>query len=128
LGARVQVTLEDYVIGPLAEYANYYGEEQAFKRLSQSLLEAMDRIRRRLGGSRHRQLRAHLNGAREQQARSGPTDQHRGWIAEVPSGYYDPMYDYTMSKQRDAELLPRGTRAELLEYLRDTPRGETQKR
>ena len=117
LEARVQVTLEDYVTGPLAEYADYYGEEQAFERLAQSLLEAMDRIRRRLGGSRHQQLRAQLEAALEQQARSGAIDQHRDWIGALLSGYYDPMYDYTMKKHRDGELLFRGTRAEVLEYL-----------
>lgn len=115
---RVQVTLEDYVIGPLAEYAEYYGEEQAFKQLSQSLLEAMDRIRRRLGGSRHQDLRAKLEAALAQQSRNGATDQHRGWIAELLSGYYDPMYDYGLKKHRDGDVLFRGTRAEALEYLR----------
>lgn len=114
---RIQVTLEDYVIAPLAEYASHYDTDSAFPRLSQALLEAMDRIRKRLGGARHQVLRAELEAALEHQGRTGETHQHRYWIGELLSDYYDPMYDHMMNTHRDGEIRFRGTRAEVLDYL-----------
>ncbi|MBL7251309.1 tRNA 2-selenouridine(34) synthase MnmH [Alloalcanivorax marinus] len=118
LEARVQVTLEDYVIGPLDEYRRHYGPAHGFERLAEELLAAMDRIQSRLGGDRHRQLRGQLARALERQRRHGDNDAHRDWIRELLAGYYDPMYDYMMSKHRDGEILFRGTREEVLAFLR----------
>lgn len=120
LESRVRVTLEDYVIGPLAEYRGYFGEERAFGQLAGALLDALDRIRKRLGGARHQTLRAELEAALEHQRRSGETEQHRYWISELLEGYYDPMYDYMMEKHRDGRVLFRGTRQQVLDYL-NTP-------
>ena len=117
LEARVQVTLEDYVIGPAAEYAEYFGEQQAHARLGQALLDALERISKRLGGARHQALRATLQAALKQQQRSGATEQHRDWIRELLHGYYDPMYDYMLEKHRDGDTLFTGRRAEVLEFL-----------
>ncbi|MBU60613.1 MAG: tRNA 2-selenouridine(34) synthase MnmH [Alcanivorax sp.] len=119
LEARVQVTLEDYVLGPLDEYRRYYGPAHAFERLAGDLLAAMDRIRKRLGGARHEDLRRRLADALEQQRRHGESDAHRGWIRDLLAGYYDPMYDYMMSKHRDGDILFQGTRDEVLAFLRD---------
>ena len=119
LEMRVQVTLEDYVLGPLEEYRHHYGQARAFPQLADDLLGAMDRIRRRLGGARYQELRVQLTRALEQQSRHGDSDAHRGWIREMLAGYYDPMYDYMMSKHRDGEILFRGTREQVLAFLRD---------
>lgn len=120
LESRVQVTLEDYVIGPLAEYRRHFGDDQAFERLAGALLDAMDRIRKRLGGDRHRRLRTELEAALDHQRRGGGAGPHRHWIAELLEGYYDPMYDYMMEKHRDGDILFRGTRDQVLDYL-NTP-------
>jgi len=116
LEARVQVTLEDYVTGPLDEYARHYGDEQAFEQLADALLSAMDRIRKRLGGARHQSLRGELESALERQRRGGDPEGHRGWIRELLSGYYDPMYDY-MLQRRNGSIVYQGSRAQVMEYL-----------
>lgn len=116
LESRVQVTLEDYVIGPLAEYRAYYSEASALPRLGEQLLAAMDRIRKRLGGARHRQLRGELEQALATQQRTGDPEGHRGWIHALLSGYYDPMYDHMRRHRRGPELF-RGNRHEVQAWL-----------
>jgi tRNA 2-selenouridine synthase len=124
LDSRVQVTLEDFVLHPLDEYRAWYGDAEAQQKLGAELLAALDRIRKRLGGARHQTLRAELeNALREQQDRNNP-DAHREWIAALLTDYYDPMYDYMLSK-RGGTVLFRGRRDEVRNWLneRDRQRG-----
>jgi len=116
LESRVQVTLEDYVIGPLQEYARYFGEHDALNQLGDELLASMDRIRRRLGGIRHQQLRQQLQEALAVQANCGNTELHREWIHSLLADYYDPMYDYMLSR-RAGTILFQGSRAEVSAFL-----------
>lgn len=116
LESRVQVTLEDYVVGPLEEYRHHYGDQLALQRLGEELLAALDRIRRRLGGLRHQQLRQQLAEALAVQAISGDTKLHEDWIRTLLGDYYDPMYDYMLS-HREGDILFEGSRAEVMAFL-----------
>ena len=116
LTSRVQVTLEDYVVGPLAEYQQYFGEQEALQRLGEELLSAMDRIKRRLGGQRYQQLRQQLEEALAVQAINGDPELHREWIHALLADYYDPMYDYMLSR-REGDIVFEGTRDEVSEFL-----------
>jgi tRNA 2-selenouridine synthase len=116
--SRVQVTLEDYVLGPLDEYRAWYGEADAQQRLGEELLAAMDRIRKRLGGARHAELRAELEAALREQREHENVNRHRNWIRTLLTDYYDPMYDYMLSR-RGGKVLFRGSRDEVLEWLRE---------
>lgn len=116
LDSRVTVTLEDYVVGPLAEYQQHFGEQDALGKLGEELLAALDRIQRRLGGSRHRQLRDMLSAALSEQQRSGSIADHRRWIEPMLRDYYDPMYDY-MLRQRQGRVLFEGSRDEVTAWL-----------
>ena len=122
LESRVQVTLEDYVVGPLEEYRQHFGEQQGLHFLGEELLAAMDRIRRRLGGLRHQQLRQLLSEALAVQAISGDTDLHQDWIRILLRDYYDPMYDYMLS-HREGDIVFEGSRDEVMAFLeeRQTP-------
>ena len=117
LESRVNVTLEDYVIAPLTEYAHYYGDEQAFEQLAQSLQDALSRIQRRLGGDRYKLLARALNDALHLQKNNGDAQQHRLWILPLLRDYYDPMYDYMLGR-RSGEILFQGSREEVTSYLR----------
>jgi tRNA 2-selenouridine synthase len=118
LGSRVQVTLEDYVVGPLVEYADHHGPELALPRLGGELLTSLDRIRNRLGGARHRELRAMMAAALDIHAQTGSPDAHRGWIEALLAEYYDPLYDHALRRQGDSGApLFVGTRSEVLAFL-----------
>ena len=43
---------------------------------------------------------------------------HRQWIELLLVKYYDPMYEYQMSK-REGQVIARGTRLEIIERARD---------
>ncbi len=122
LDSRVQVTIEDYVLHPLVEYAERHGAEQALSRLGAELLASLDRIRNRLGGARHRELRSMMQTALDTQARTASAEAHRGWIAALLAEYYDPQYDHALRRQGDiGEPLFFGSRAEVLAFLRQLP-------
>lgn len=124
LASRVQVTIEDYVLQPLVEYAERHGTEQALDRLGTELLASLDRIRNRLGGARHQALRAMMESALAAQARTGTADAHRGWIEAVLAEYYDPLYEHALGRQGDiGQPLFVGSRAEVLAFLRQLADG-----
>ena len=100
-------------IGREERIANiYYGyvatDDDARTRLEQ----ALDNIRRRLGGERHTAVRQVMQEAFER----GEPDRHHAWIAMLLDWYYDPMYDYQLSRKEDRIVL-RGGRDEVAEYL-----------
>lgn len=120
LDSRVDVTLEDYVLAPLAEYQQHFGDESALSQLGEELLAGLDRIQKRLGGTRHRELRELLVQALQLQADHGNCEAHRHWIAPLLRDYYDPMYDY-MLQQRHGPILFQGSRAEVQHWLTQNP-------
>ena len=117
LESRVSVTLEDYVIAPLTEYSRYYGDEQAFDQLAQSLHDALSRVQRRLGGDRYKLLASALSDALHHQKNNNDAQQHRHWIRPMLRDYYDPMYDYMLGR-RVGEILFQGSRDEVTAYLK----------
>lgn len=87
LEERVRNIREEYVDEPLSR-----GVQPTD--LQQRLEESLARIRRRLGGQRHDEIRTALS---EGFASSG----HERWIELLLSWYYDPMYDYQLEQKRD---------------------------
>lgn len=76
------------------------------------LEQALDNIRRRLGGERHTAVRQVMQDAFER----GEPERHHAWIVMLLDWYYDPMYDYQLSRKKDRIVL-RGGRDEVAEYL-----------
>ncbi|MBI1215973.1 MAG: tRNA 2-selenouridine(34) synthase MnmH [Alphaproteobacteria bacterium] len=116
LGTRIANVQKDYVTDLLEEYRAAYGDE-GFAQFSDFLRQSLDRIRKRLGGLRHKQVRELLDKALERHEQSGDESLHRAWIEELLVKYYDPMYEYQLS-QKQGRVVFRGTRAEVLEWCR----------
>ncbi len=106
------------MVAPLEEYRQHFGEKQALHYLGEEPLAAMDRIRRRLGGLRHQQLRQQLSEALAVQGISGDTVLHEDWIRTLLSDYYDPMYDYMLSR-RKGDIVFEGSRDEVMAFLEE---------
>ena len=111
---RISIIRADYVENMLADYVARDGEEAGWLNFRDYLLSALDRIRKRLGGERHQQLRAQMEQALEQQER-GSVEAHNLWIENLLTSYYDPMYDYQLS-QKQGRILVRGGPEEIVEY------------
>ena len=106
LETRIEITWQNYVVDALGEYCRCHGDDRGFAIWSATLLAQLDKIQRRLGGARHRQLRVVLQSALRRHAQGDP-DQHRDWIGVLLTQYYDPMYDYQLSRKA-ARIAARG--------------------
>ena len=77
--------------------------------LAGRLRGSLDRIQRRLGGLRHKQVSEQLD-------RGFQTGEHSVWIQSLLSWYYDPMYDYQL-KKKERRIVFRGDRAAVRQFL-----------
>jgi len=104
LASRCANIAREYVTEPLAAGI---AEDDLQRRFS----EALKRISRRLGGDRHKAISAQLQHA-------FVTGDHHPWIESLLSWYYDPMYDYQLSKKQDRVLIS-GDQETLLAFLNE---------
>lgn len=104
LATRVHNILEEYVHEPLAH--------TPADALHATLCDALERIRRRLGGARHAEIRALLDAA----FASGEDARHCAWIARLLEDYYDPQYDHQLRRKGERVLFS-GGEAEVAEFL-----------
>ena len=114
---RVAIIRKDYVEDMHADYVTRDGEEAGWLNFRDYLLSAMDRIRKRLGGERHKQLRTLMEAALLSQEQQGDLRGHDAWIETLLTDYYDPMYDYQLS-QKEGRILVRGGPEVILEQAR----------
>lgn len=80
------------------------------EQIQHNYLAALQRIKRRLGGLRLSEMEKRLNQAFNGQG------SHESWISYLLTEYYDPMYDFQLSKKED-RIAFRGAREEVLEFL-----------
>lgn len=105
---RAQRLIGDYLgVKPLSD--TDISQKQA------EVLEQFDRIERRLGGLVHRKIRAAITDAFAHQQRSGKISEHAGWVAELLTRYYDPMYAY-QNERKQGRLLFRGSYKDVQEF------------
>ena len=93
-------------------HREYVVEADDAEHLRESLETSLDNIRRRLGGERHRQVRAQMGRAFD----GGDADAHRRWIGMLLDWYYDPLYDYQIAKKQH-RIVFRGPADAVGEYL-----------
>lgn len=115
---RVEISYQEYVVDTSAAFIALHGgdTEAGFAAFSAYLLGSLEKIRRRLGGLRYQQVQKMMQTALAEQARSGATEMHYDWVRFILLDYYDPMYDYQISKKQ-ARLVFSGTPDEVREYL-----------
>ena len=102
---RVQITFEEYVTIAQADYRAVYGNEAGFNEWLIYMDNCLDRIRKRLGGLRHQQIKRLLHEG-----------DHKAWIEQLLRDYYDPMYDYQLQNKSHA-IIFKGGECEVRKYL-----------
>ncbi|ROR98959.1 tRNA 2-selenouridine synthase [Sinobacterium caligoides] len=114
---RIENLRRDYIYDSIAEYEAFYGKEAGLQAFGDSLLEALARITKRLGSERYNKMRIVLAEA----VSAGDIDRTDELLVEVMSGlmreYYDPMYDYQLSKKSD-KVVFRGSWQAVDEFCR----------
>ncbi|MEH6825548.1 MAG: tRNA 2-selenouridine(34) synthase MnmH [Motiliproteus sp.] len=116
MSLRVDQVKADYVDDLAAEYVDHYGPEQGLQQYAEYMLASLGRVRKRLGGERYQLIEEQMQAALQQHLQQGQTDLHRIWIEAMLSQYYDPMYDYQLSKKSD-RLIFKGNQADVLEWF-----------
>lgn len=119
LDTRVDIIFNEYIIEALAEHQNLLGETAGFDSWACYLLNALERTQRRLGGERYKAFKQIMEDALEKQQRLAEPEHHKVWIRQMLSDYYDPMYDYQLSKKTDRVIL-QAESAEILAFLQQT--------
>ncbi len=110
LAERIEITHQEYVLQAQAEYSNLTDWVEFMQ-------SAFGRIHKRLGGERHQRVLKAFEDALQMQQETGVTDGHRGWIEILLSEYYDPMYDYQMTKN-DYPVIFQGSIDEVVSFLK----------
>lgn len=115
---RVEISYQEYVVDTSAAFtALHHGDvERGFAAFSGYLLGSLDKIQRRLGGMRYQAVLKMMQQALAIQARDGTTQAHYDWVRLILLDYYDPMYDYQISKKQE-RLVFSGSPAEVRDYL-----------
>jgi tRNA 2-selenouridine synthase len=116
LEQRVESTRREYIDQALAEYRRLFGYERGFELWRAYLLDSLDRIRKRLGDVRYRDLRQKMSAAIDHQRHTEDTGAHRAWIYVLLSEYYDPMYDYQIQRNKNRVSFT-GDHNKLFSYL-----------
>ncbi len=115
LDERVDITLDEYVVQAQARWLEH-DPVNGLEKWRADILDSMHRIQRRLGGERHRRLLEMFASAWDEQQRTGQPDAHREWVAFLLTDYYDPMYDYQLSR-KPQPVAHRGEAEALLSFL-----------
>ena len=105
LEERIQITYDEYITHSQAAYHELHGTEEGQQCWLRHMEGCIDRIKKRLGDQRHREIKQLLLAG-----------QHREWIEQLLRDYYDPMYDYQIEKKKDS-IVFKGSAAEVLDYL-----------
>jgi len=116
LDERVEITYDEYVTRALEEYRAMFPEHPECQWFEDANA-GIDRIQKRLGDERYRQIKQLFASAFAEQLRSGKTEQHKPWIKMLLRDYYDPMYDYQIAKSGPPVLF-RGNADEVVAYIK----------
>lgn len=120
--SRVERILRDYVVQQCAAFVATHGPMEGADLFAARLLESLDKLAKRLGGSLHNSLRDVMVLALALQKDTGDVDLHRDWITVLMRQYYDPMYVFQRNN-RVERIRFEGDQTAVLAYLRDRSAG-----
>jgi len=98
---RVDNIFQEYIVQSLADYQQTFGSHQGFQQWSGQLQQALARIQKRLGGFCFKTANAAMRAAFDEQRDHTPSPMHKTWIEMLLKQYYDPMYDFQLSKKNE---------------------------
>ncbi|GHF11482.1 tRNA 2-selenouridine synthase [Kordiimonas sediminis] len=97
LESRVERIHRDYVVLLTEEYIQNFGDG-GLAAYGDFMRQSFARIKNRLGGVNYKHLTTLLEDALLAQEK-GDNHSHKDWIRDLLLNYYDPMYDYQLSRK-----------------------------
>ena len=91
-------------------------QTQAEEAFSEFVLSSLERLKKRLGGLRHKQIENSYKEALAHLFTTGKSELFDPGIQILLEEYYDPMYHYQLEKKQ-AQILFRGTEPEILDWV-----------
>ncbi len=98
---RNKVSIEEYILDSQQSFDEFYGKEKGFQALSEHLHNSLNKIQKRLGGVRYKQAKQQLQSAIENYQNNNSLEGFIPLVTSLLTEYYDPMYDYQISKKQD---------------------------
>ena len=114
---RNQVSIDEYIVDTQHHFDEVYGQNEGALKLSEHLLNSLEKIQKRLGGVRYQEARAQMKIAIEMGLTTGSLEGFIPVVNTLLADYYDPMYDYQIEKKKD-RISIQGDFDEILHYLR----------
>lgn len=116
LERRIERLIDEYIIQMQAEFCALHGAERSLSLLTEYLLGALGRIRKRLGNTHYQVAYSLMTKALNIHQQCNHTDAHADWLHYLLTHYYDPMYKSQL-KQKSQQVLFRGTYGECHQYV-----------
>ena len=116
LAERIETILEDYIISNFKEYASL-SKKDSTNVFSNYLLNSLEKIRKRLGEKNYKTIKQKMYQATNHEINDAFKEIHREWIQILILKYYDPMYEYQLSRKKD-RIIFEGTRREFSEWVK----------
>ncbi|TGG90240.1 tRNA 2-selenouridine(34) synthase MnmH [Natronospirillum operosum] len=117
LQQRVERLREDYVMTIVRHY-QHSEPGHCWQRVADHIGDNLTRIRKRLGGARHQALLAAVPDAVAALRDHGDWGGFDGIIRSLLQDYYDPMYQYQLTRYQRRQVFT-GTHDEVLAWLAD---------
>ena len=115
---RIEVSTCEYINDIQQEMQKLYQKEDVFDELQEHLVNSLSKLQKRLGGVRYKDLNKKLLYALDQHQKIGDRSHYSEVIQPLLVDYYDPMYDYQISKKQQ-RIIHRGDRENVLRYLKN---------
>lgn len=116
MNQRVANCFDDYVPDLLARYQRQLGEKNGFDAYTEHHRNSLSRIQKRFGGANYKKSRMLLDSAITAHRMHDDTTAYQPFIEMLLREYYDPMYDYQLSKKAE-RIVFRGTQEQILDNL-----------
>ena len=113
---RVSIIFDEYITHSLKQYIEVYNEDLGFHKWSEELLAALAKVQRRLGGLRYKEFDLIMRNAIKEQMNNNSAELHKEWINNLLVDYYDPMYDYQLTKKTERVVF-QGSQNEIIQFL-----------
>lgn len=114
VSTRVSTIFNDYI---LSNYRDFKSLDSVNAPLlfAEFLMASLSKIERRLGSELHNEISTIMQDALKAQFEADDSSGHRVWIELLLRKYYDPMYDYQLSKKQH-RIRFRGDSCEFLRW------------
>ena len=114
--SRIKTISNDYILDNLNDYQKHHGEQKGFTLFSNDLLFNLKRISRRLGGERYAKIELMMYEAITQYQKYSNKDAFYPVIQWLLVNYYDPMYNYQLTRKHQPVLL-RGSTSHITQWV-----------